>query len=212
MAIDNFGELIIGTSEGVDVIIDPSNPNSIRGDQYFALRLQTINTICVDPINQKWFGTEKGVFLTNSDGSALIANYTKANSPLPSDRIKSMSIDANTGVVYVGTDFGLTAIYTLFIKPNEDFSDLFVYPNPITLTSGLDVNIIIEGLIEDSEIKILDISGNLVNEFQSVGGKTTTWNCRDFNGDLISSGIYIVVAFDPEENESGVAKFAVLRK
>lgn len=212
LAIDHFGELLIGTSVGVDVIADPSNPTSIRGNQYFAMRQQTINCIAVDPINQKWFGTEKGIFLMSSDGSSLLANYTKANSPLPSDNIKSIAIDNGNGKVYVGTDFGVTSISTLFIEPNEDFSEIYVYPNPITIESSSNANIIIDGLVENSQIKILDISGNLINEFRSIGGKTTNWNCKDFKGNLVSSGIYIVVAFDAEVNKVGHAKFAVLRK
>ncbi len=212
LAIDKFGELIIGTSIGIDVIPDPSNPNSIRNDQYFSMRQQTINAIAVDPINQKWFGTEKGVFLTSSDGSVLLANYTKSNSPLPTDNIKSLTIDEQNGIVYVGTDFGVTAISTLFIKPNKDFSNLYAYPNPITISSATNPIINIDGLVEDSEIKILDISGKLINQFKSIGGRTTTWNCKDFNGRLVASGIYIIVAFDSEINEVGHTKIAVLRK
>jgi ligand-binding sensor domain-containing protein len=212
IAIDKFGELIIGTSLGVDVIPNTADPFSIRGDQYFSMRQQTVNSIIVDPLNQKWFGTEKGIFLTTSDGSNLIANFTKLNSPLPSDNIKSMAMDSKNGIVYVGTDFGVTAISTLFNEPSENFSELFIYPNPINLSKSTDVNLIIDGLVENSEIKVLDISGNLVNQFSAIGGNTTFWNCRDFDGNLISSGIYILVAFDSEANEVGHAKFAVLRK
>jgi len=212
LAIDKFGELIVGTSVGVDVIPNPNTPGSIRNDQYFALRQQTINAIAVDAINQKWFGTEKGVFLMSADGSSLIANYTKSNSPLPSDNIKSISIDVNNGIVYVGTNFGLSAISTLFIKPNENFSEISVYPNPITLSDNSNSNLIIDGLIADSEIKVLDIGGNLIDEFRSIGGKTTYWNCKDSNGKLIPSGVYIIIAYDTEVNQVGQAKVAVLRK
>lgn len=211
LAIDQFGELIIGTSVGVDVISNPSNTSSISSSQYYSVSQQTINCIAIDPINQKWFGTEKGVFLTSADGSSLIANYTKDNSPLPSNNINSIAIDKNSGTVYIGTNFGVTAIKTLFIEPNETFSDIYVYPNPIVLSSSTN-NIVIDGLIEDSQIRIFDISGNLISEFSSIGGKTTTWNCRDLEGRLVASGIYIVVAFDSEVNEIGHAKFAVLRK
>ncbi|MCW8850507.1 MAG: hypothetical protein OQJ81_11055 [Melioribacteraceae bacterium] len=211
LAIDQLGELIIGTITGVDVISDPSNPGFIRSDQYFSMRQQTINCIMVDPINQKWFGTENGVFLTSSDGSNLIANFTKANSPLPSDNITSIAIDKKSGIVYVGSEFGVTAISTLFIEPNLNFSDLYVYPNPMTVSSSSENNIVIDGLIEASEIKILDISGNLINEFRSIGGKMTNWDCKNFNGQLVSSGIYIIVAFDSEVNEIGHAKLAVIR-
>ena len=92
IALDHFGELIIGTSVGVDVISDTRTPSSIRTNQYYAIRQQTINCIAVDPINQKWFGTEQGIFLLSSDGSSLIANYTKNNSTLPSDKINSIAI------------------------------------------------------------------------------------------------------------------------
>jgi len=212
LAVDQFGELLIGTSVGVDVIPNPSSPTSIIGDQYIAIRQQTINSIAVDPINQKWFGTTNGIFLMSSDGSSLLANYTKDNSPLPSDNIKSLAIDRQDGIIYAGTDFGITAISTFFIEPTEKFDDLYVYPNPIELSNSESNNLVIEGLIEDSEIKILDISGKVVNEFKSIGGRTTTWNCKSSSGELISSGIYIVVAFDSEVNEIGHAKFAVLRK
>lgn len=212
LAIDKFGELIIGTSVGVDVIPNTSDPSFVRGDQYFAMRQQTINSILVDPLNQKWFATEKGIFLTSSDGSFLLANYNKSNSPLPSDNIKSLAMDNIKGVVYAGTDFGLTGIFTVFNEPKENFSELRVYPNPIVLDDNINNSLIIDGLIKSSQIKVLDISGNLVNEFNSIGGKTTFWNLKDFNGNLIASGIYIVVAFDAEANEVGHAKLAVLRK
>jgi len=212
LAIDQFGELIIGTSIGVDVIPDPSNPSSIRSDQYFAIRQQTINCIAVDPINQKWFGTTKGVFLMSSDGSRLLANYNSSNSPLPNDDIKSIAVDEGKGIIYVGTDFGLTEIKTLFVKPNSDFSQLFVYPNPITIDANKNSNLIIDGLVEDSEIKILDISGNLVNEFITIGGRTTFWNLRDLDNNYVASGVYIIVAFDSEANQVSQTKVAVIRK
>jgi ligand-binding sensor domain-containing protein len=212
LAIDRFGELIIGTSVGVDVIIDPSEPNSIDNNQYRALTEQTINCIAVDPINQKWFGTTKGVFFTSPDGSRLLASYNTSNSPIPSDDIKSIAIDENSGIVYVGTNLGVTAITTMFIKPKSDLSELFVYPNPVTIDNNTNLNIIIDGLIENSQIKILDISGKLIYEFSSIGGRTTFWDLRDFNGEYISSGIYIAVVFDNEANQVAHTKFAVIRK
>ncbi|MBK8945867.1 MAG: hypothetical protein IPM32_11440 [Ignavibacteriae bacterium] len=212
LVIDKFGEIIIGTSSGIDVIPDPSSPNSLRNDQYFAIRSETINAISVDAINQKWIGTAKGIFLMSADGSTLLANYNTNNSPLPSDIIKDITIDENNGIVYVGTDFGLTAINTMFIKPNENFTNISVYPNPIEITKQNDVDLIIDGLIEDSEIKILDISGKVIQEFRSIGGKSTYWDCKDKVGNLVSSGIYIIVAYDMEVNQIGHTKVAILRK
>ncbi|MFZ1290736.1 MAG: two-component regulator propeller domain-containing protein [Melioribacteraceae bacterium] len=212
LAIDKFGEIIIGTSSGVDIIPDPSSPTSIRNDQYFAIRSEIINAVAVDAINQKWFGTENGIFLMSSDGSILIANFTKENSSLPSDNINDIAIDENNGIIYVGTDFGLTTINTMFIKPNENFSEITAYPNPVEISNKDNNNLIINGLIEDSEIKILNIAGNVIQEFSSIGGKTTFWDCKDKNGNLVPSGVYIIVAYDMEINQVGHTKVAVLRK
>ncbi|MBK7981706.1 MAG: T9SS type A sorting domain-containing protein [Ignavibacteriae bacterium] len=212
LAIDKFGELIIGTSSGVDVITDPSNPSSLRNDLYFAIRSETINAVAVDAINQKWFGTAKGVFLLSSDGSTLLNNFTTDNSSLPSNNIKDISIDDVNGIIYIGTDFGLSSINTMFIKPNENFSDITVYPNPVEISNSSNNNVIIDGLVEDSEIKILNIAGKVIQEFRSIGGKTTFWNCKDKDGKFVASGIYIIVAYDPEVNQIGHTKLAILRK
>ncbi|MBK7106146.1 MAG: hypothetical protein IPH62_12765 [Ignavibacteriae bacterium] len=211
LVVDKFGEIIIGTSSGIDVIPNPTSPSSIRNDQYFAIKSETINAIAVDAINQKWIGTAKGVFLMSSDGSTLLANYNKNNSPLPADLIKDITIDEQKGIVYVGTDLGLTAISTMFIKPNEDFNEILVYPNPIVLSKNSENIITIDGLIANSEIKILDVSGNLITEFRSVGGRTTFWNCKDSNNKFVPSGIYIIAAYDPEVNNVGLTKISVIR-
>jgi len=212
LVLDNRGELVIGTKLGMNVIQNPSDPNSIRGDLYFAIRQQSISSLAIDPLNRKWVGTSAGVFLMSSDGSTLIQNYTESNSPLPVNTIRSISVDSKKGIVYFGTDFGLTSLTTIAIQPAKTFSKLFVYPNPLILGSGNSSNATIDGLIQDSQIKILSISGKLINEFPAFGGKITPWDGKDFNGNFVSSGIYIIVAFDEEANSVAAAKVAVIRK
>ena len=70
----------------------------------------------------------------------------------------------------------------------------------------------IDGLVRDSEIKIITIAGKLVAEFSSPGGRTAFWDGRDDNGNLINSGVYIVIAFDSEGNNTITGKVAVFRK
>ncbi len=53
--------------------------------------------------------------------------------------------------------------------------------------------------MQDTNIKILSISGALVTEFSSPGGRTAYWDGKDDNGDLVSTGVYIIVAFDQKE-------------
>lgn len=216
VAVDNRGDVWVGTNLGINII---SNVGTIfnTGIQnlsilsVYSVRQYSINAIAVDPINQKWVGTNKGLLLINSDGTQLLATYNTLNSPLQSDVITSITVDKKTGRVYVGTDDGLSSFDTPAINPAANFTKLFIFPNPFLL-DGSNNLLTIDGLIKDSNIKILTITGKLINEFSSPGGRVAFWNGTDFNGNLVNSGIYFIVAFDQEANNVTTSKVAVLRK
>ena len=46
----------------------------------------------------------------------------------------------------------------------------------------------------------------------SPGGLVAYWDGRDDDGNLVSSGVYIVIAFDQEGNSVETGKIAVLRE
>ncbi|MGB5849493.1 MAG: two-component regulator propeller domain-containing protein [Ignavibacteriaceae bacterium] len=218
IVVDRRGDVWIGTGLGVNVISQtntitsaPTNDPSLRMSSIFTLRQQSINDIAVDPLNQKWVATNQGLLFVNSDGSRLLAAYDSKNSPILSDIITSVAIDENAGIVYVGTDKGLTSFETPFTKPKEAFDELFIYPNPYVVTDG-SILLTIDGLVRESDIKILTIDGKLVAEFPSPGGRTAFWDGRDDNGNLISSGVYLVVAIDSGGNNTITGKVAVFRK
>lgn len=211
LAIDNRGQIWIGTNNGLNIIQDPSRPTSTITLSY-GLRQQTVNAIVVDPLNRKWVGTNQGLFLMTQDGIQIMEHYNIANSPLPSDLIKSLAIDKNSGVLYIGTDFGLTSLATEAVQPLENFSELFVFPNPFIIDGVESVQLTIDGLIRNSEVKILSIAGNLVKSFSTPGGRVASWDGRDENGKFVPSGIYIIVAYDEEANNVAKTKVAVLKK
>ena len=66
--------------------------------------------------------------------------------------------------------------------------------------------------MQDSNIKILTIDGRLVTEFSSPGGRTAYWDGRDDNGDLVSTGVYLIVAYQSETNDVVTGKVAVIRE
>lgn len=213
--IDKRGDIWVGTGLGVNIISNNgsvlSSKPSLNITSVFTLRQQTINCIAVDPINQKWIGTNQGLLLVNSDGTGLLASYDSKNSPLPSDIIRSITIDDNSGTVYVGTDAAITSFKTAAIKPQDSFTNLFVYPSPFIL-NGDNNQLTISGLVVDSDIKILSITGKLISEFSSPGGDVAFWNGKDMNGNYVSSGIYLVIAFDREGNNAVAGKIAVIRR
>ncbi len=216
LIVDRRGDVWVGTSLGVNVItqtytITSGNKPQLSISSIFTLRQQSINCMAVDPLNQKWIGTNEGLLHVTSDGTALIDAYTTKNSPLLSDIIKSIAIDPNTGTVYVGTDEGLTSFVTTSVMPKESFDKLLVYPNPFILKND-GKYLTIDGLIRDSDLKILTINGKLVAEFSSPGGRIATWDGRDLNGNLVSSGIYLVVAYDKDGNNVTTSKVAILHE
>jgi ligand-binding sensor domain-containing protein len=216
--VDKRGDVWVGTGLGVNVIsntntITSSSTNnpSLRLTSVFTLRQQSINDIAVDPLNQKWVATNQGLLLVNSDGSRLLAAYDSKNSPLLTDQIISVTVDDNSGIVYAGTVKGLTSFETPFVKPKAAFDELFVYPNPYIVADGSKF-LTIDGLVQDSEIKILTIDGTLVAEFSSPGGRTAFWDGKDVNGNIVGSGVYLIVASDREGSSLITGKVAVLRK
>ena len=214
MALDKRGDIWVGTSLGAEIV---SNTGQVLSgysptvQSVYTLSQHSINCIAVDPTNQKWIGTNEGLILVSSDGSTLISTYTTLNSSLLSNIISSIAIDESNGTVYVETQNGLTTLKTAFAKPQDSFTSLFVYPNPLII-DGSDKKITIDGLVQNSSIKILSISGKLINQFASPGGRIAYWNGKTSDGSFVNSGIYIIVAYDQDGNNVATAKVAVIRK
>lgn len=213
LAVDRRGQIWVGTNEGVNVITvsDPARPQ-ISKIPLFAVRDKTVTSIAVDPLDNKWIGTQQGVFVLSPDGLQLINQYNSKNSPIPNDEIQSIAIDPKKGIVYIGTDYGLAQLQTVSIQPQQSFGDLFIYPNPFLVKEGESNSITIDGLIRNSSIKILSISGDLIRELKSPGGKIAFWDGTDSENKLVPTGIYIIVAYDDEANNVTTAKVAVMRK
>jgi ligand-binding sensor domain-containing protein len=217
---DLRGDIWVGTGFGVNII---SNQQSILTGTpnlsittVFSLRQQSINCIAVDPLNQKWIGTNQGLHVVNSDGSRLIASYNTENTILPTNEIKSIAIDGKNGRIYIGTDLGLISFDTPSIEPKESYSELLLYPNPYIL-NGNGTQLKIRNLIRDSEVKILTLTGKLVKYLEaetesSPGGDVAFWDGTDSEGNLVSSGVYFVVAFDKEGNNVISGKIAVIKE
>ena len=216
IACDKNGDIWVGTGLGVNVVsntytITQSSTPQLSISSVFTLRQQSINCILVDPLNQKWIGTNQGLFVVNQDGTVLLNVFNSKNSPLLSDIIMQLAIDENTGTVYVSTDAGLISLKTTSVKPVQSFGRLQVYPSPFKLKRDNN-QLTIDGLIAATDIKILTMAGSLVTEFTSPGGRIAFWDGRDSKGSLVSSGIYIIVAYDKDGNNVAAGKIAVVRE
>jgi len=221
LAVDNRNQLWIGTRKGLRVL---SSVNSFTSDDQMKanaiiiledglaqelLYEQFITDIAVNGSNQKWVGTaDSGVFLFSSDGQQTIYHFTKDNSPLPSDVINDIDINAATGEVFFVTDKGMVSFQGTSTRPADDLSNVYVYPNPVRPEFTGTVKI--AGLISKANIKITDIEGNLVYETTSEGG-TIEWDTTAFGKYRVASGVYMIFIAAQDGAETAVKKVMIIR-
>lgn len=221
--VDNNGEVWVATDNGVSIIADPyqviANPNSIPSTQKMRIiengistpLTENVTTLRCDALNNKWLGTNSsGVLYVSQDGSTLLNQFTTKNSPLPDNKVNCLATDPKTGLVYIGTQNGMVTYKTVAVQPESDFGKITVGPNPFLIPNEHLLRI--DGLVENSSVKILSISGTLVRELQTPGGKIANWDGKDDHGNLVSSGIYIIVGYNSDGSKAGTGKVAVVRR
>ena len=221
VALDLDGYLWMGTTKGLRVIYDTASFFSeeslkvqeiIIDDQGNASELlyqQFITSIKVDGNNRKWVATaDSGVFLFSANGQETLQHFTKENSPLPSNTVNAVELDPATGKVYFATAKGLISFQGKAFLPEETYSNVTVYPNPVR--PGFHDDVTIRGLIENSHVKITDIEGNLVFEGQSDGG-SILWNQEAFGRHKVASGVYLIFISDAEGTKTKIAKLMIIR-
>ena len=247
VAVDNNNQVWIGTIKGLRVLYNTSNffeasnpsvkeivvlddgiPQELMSNQY-------ITDIKVDGSNNKWIGTlDAGIFYFSPDGQRTIYHFTTKNSPLPSNFIKDISIDAQNGKVYIATSKGLVSFSSGGSKPEEVLSSAFAYPNPVRPEYDIlgadnlnDINkgVKIKGITENVNIKITDIEGNLVAEAQSrvnlrssrssynfaIDGGTAIWNGKNLANHIVASGVYLIMISDLDSFETKILKLLIIR-
>ena len=210
LAVGRDGDLWIGSDQGISIIFYPADPHSVA--LYHPLRDQVIQDILTDPLNNKWVATKQGVFVLSPDGTSIIQQYTvqNTNGKLLDNDVTSLAIDARKGTIYCGTEKGLSALSTPALAAKSTFDELVLSPNPYRIPSSVDL--LVDGLVQGSSLKILTISGSLVREIQTPGGRVGYWDGRNQNGDLVASGIYIVVAYSPDGDQVAKGKLAIIRR
>jgi ligand-binding sensor domain-containing protein len=211
LAVDLNGDVWIGTDGGMVVVTDPLDPKKNR-QKPLPLIGQVIQAIAVDAVNNKWVGTKAGVMVVNSDGTQLLGQYTalSTNGKLVDDDVRSIAIDHRRGIVYFGTEKGLCSLAIVPVQTSHSLTTLELGPNPFFVPS--DKPLIIGNLASESTIKIVSSDGNVVTEFVAQGGGRAFWTGTDRNGRLVPSGVYFVVAYAENGNQTTTAKVAVVRR
>lgn len=217
-AVDRDGIVWVGTPEGVQYFYPEENPDYLYGINVFNFPIgPNIKTITVDPQNNKWFGTSVGVCVLGADNYTWLHAYTNLEgdypSPLPAEGVLSIAFDARTGDAYLGTEVGLAVLATPYKQMGQTVTYLsIVQPNPFVIGEGDDHRLILDpvGLSETTELKIFTATGLLVRHL--VGTEITLgWDGRNSRGELVGSGIYLLLAYAPD-GSAEAGKVAVIHR
>ena len=219
---DKNNVIWVGTDMGPLII---SNPENIFSENFtvdrikitrdddesladYLLDTELVNAIAIDGGNRKWIGTESsGAFLLSPNGQETIQHFTTENSPLTSNAIVSLSVNDETGEVFIATSNALYSYKSDATTGAPSYSGVYAYPNPVRANyTGV---ITVAGLMENSIVKIADITGNLIHQGYSNGG-VFTWNVRNLRGERVGSGIYLVFAALQDGSEKTVTKIAII--
>lgn len=217
---DKDGHIWVGTAKGVAVFYNPENvfTNSnwdsqqilIEQDGHVQILLENdvITALTVDGVNRKWVGTESsGVYCFSSDGQQEIYHFTADNSPLYSNLIRDIATDETTGDVFIGTDKGIQTFRTPIIKGFDDYTKVHAFPNPVR--PGFSGSVCITGLIDESDVKITDVSGNVIWTTKSQGGQVI-WNLKSLNGTRAANGVYMIYCSSANGDKSATAKLLIV--
>jgi hypothetical protein len=213
VVVDKENDIWVGTALGVAIIIDPANPTRSQSIAAYKPRDgENVTAIAVDPLNQKWVATSAGVSLWSADGTQQLAFYSveSTDGKIIDNNIRGIAVDPKTGTVYFATPYGLSSLTTPAAQPVDSFDKLFVYPNPFRLPSA--VPLTVDGFEKEASMKILGLDGTLVRDIKTPGGRLGYWDGTDENGNLVASGIYMIVGYTDTGTQTGKGKVAVIRK
>lgn len=221
-AEDVDGNVWIGTTSGPIIL---SNLSNIMNSNYRCTRIkvprndgtdfadylledEAINTIVVDGANRKWLGTSSsGVYLVNPNGTEILEHHSIDNSLLPSNLVYDMAMNESTGELFVATELGVASYRSDVSQAADNYDNVTVFPNPVRpdYTGWITV----QGLMENSLVKITDVAGNLFSQGYANGG-TYVWDGRTADGERVKTGVYLIYASQSGGKSGVVAKVMVV--
>ncbi|MBC7851257.1 MAG: T9SS type A sorting domain-containing protein [Chitinophagaceae bacterium] len=220
IAKDKNNFIWVGTSKGIGIIQCPQEIFSTRGceailpvvqqDNFagYLFSSEKVQCIAVDGADRKWIGTKNGVWLISSDAEKTISRFTVDNSPLPDNDVRQIAINGINGEVFLSTMKGIVSYRGTATEANENNSPgVLVFPNPVP--PGYNGTIAIRGVPANSIVKITELDGRLVYQTKAQGGQAT-WNGKNYKGQTIATGIYLLLISDETKQEKMVGKIVFI--
>lgn len=172
--------------------------------------------IRVDGLNNKWITTvDAGVKVYTYNGTWLndVEGFTVDNSKILSNSVLDIAFYSPEGLVYLATNKGISVYKSPYAYYGRTYRKPKVFPSPYQIPNPRPL--IIDGLLQNSEVKIMLLDGTFIRHLTAargeVVGQQAFWDGRDHQGKMVSSGVYIFLAYTPE-GDTVTGKLAVVRK
>ena len=109
--------------------------------------------------------------------------------------------------MFIGTGKGICSYRADATVTTTETAAPYVYPNPVR--ADYDGPIAIIGIPNNCNVKIVDVSGNLVYETTALGGQAV-WDGHLINGDRAAAGIYYALCKGNSKKEMAKLKFLLM--
>ncbi len=177
----------------------------------YLLNQVKVNRIAVDGKGRKWFATSgAGAICTSADGRIIEEELTTGNSLIPDNIVYGLGYVPTTNSMVFSTDAGIAEYFMTGGGTGHSKMQARAYPNPVR--PDYFGYVTIDGLPEDTFIKIVDSRGNLVKELGRLSGGEISWDITDTSFKRVGSGVYFILSSTDENsgNQANVGKILIV--
>lgn len=186
--IFNPRDLLDGNMKSRRLVVD--SEAATGHDEGFSFEHTIIEKVAHDMYGRKWLATRNGVFCVSADTKRLLAHFTTANSPIPSDDVFTVGCDMSTGSVFFGTAKGLVEFHPEGMGSLQAETQLSVWPSQIGPDYRGHINI--NGTIAGAQYVVENASGQTVRKLDPADGNRLQWDGLDSNGQPVAGGVYTI--------------------
>ena len=173
------------------------------------------SSIKFDSFDNIWITTKsRGLYVLDSKGDywPSVDGINIDNSKLLSNTINDISFNNEKGLAIIATDIGVSRFKIPFANEIRSIDQVQIFPSPFRIPSKRPL--IIDRIPERSTIQILTLDGSIIRTLkeENFNSYQATWYGNDRNGNLVSSGVYLLLIISKKHGTSTFQKVAVIRE
>jgi len=163
-----------------------------------------VTSMAFDGRNNVWLGAQNGLAFLNT-GTGEFTQYDILNSGLPDNDIKSITIDPQTGDIFIGTLAGLARLSSPIGPPTREVEEVIAFPNPFIIRDGSErLTFNYDG---NATVRIFTPNGELVREMSI----NVLWDGKNERGEDVAAGVYLAL-ISAVGGEVGKCKILLMRE